>query len=156
VIFYFSREFLFSSLSGGERVNPTQILLTRVDAEKLIKLIGDAQREGYRGSSYIKLLAGEIDKAQIVDPHEIPSDVITLNSTAQLVDLETNEEMVYTLVFPENANPLQGKISILAPIGTAMLGYRAGDTFEWETPGGKRVLHIKAVTFQPEASGDFS
>ena len=137
-------------------MNPTKILLTRVDAEKLIKLISDAQREGYRGSSYLKLLAGEIDKAEIVEPHEIPSSVITLNSTALLVDLETSEEMVYTLVFPENADPLQGRISILAPIGTAMLGFRTGDTFEWDTPGGKRVLYVKAVTFQPEASGDFS
>ena len=137
-------------------MNPTKILLTRVDAEKLIKLISDAQREGYRGSSYLKLLAGEIDKAEIVEPHEIPSSVITLNSTALLVDLETSEEMVYTLVFPENADPLQGRISILAPIGTAMLGFRTGDTFEWDTPGGKRVLFVKAVTFQPEASGDFS
>ena len=137
-------------------MNPTKILLTRVDAEKLIRLIGEAQREGYRGSPYLKMLAGEIDKAQIVEPDEIPADVITLNSTAQLVDLETSEEMVYTLVFPENADPLQGKISILAPIGTAMLGFRAGDTFEWDTPGGKRVLFVKAVTFQPEASGDFS
>jgi hypothetical protein len=58
-------------MSGGERVNSTKILLTRVDAEKLIKLISDAQREGYRGSPYLKMLAGEIDKAQIVELHEI-------------------------------------------------------------------------------------
>ena len=82
-----------------------------------------------------------------------PADVITLNSTARLVDQETNEEMVYTLVFPEAADIAQGKISVLAPIGTAMLGYKTGDTFEWDTPGGKRTLRVQEILYQPEASG---
>ena len=59
-----------------------------------------------------------------------------MRSTASLLDLDTREEMDYTLVFPEDADPLEGKISILAPIGTAMLGYRVGDEFSWGTPDG--------------------
>jgi regulator of nucleoside diphosphate kinase len=99
-------------------------------------------------------LAEEIEKASVVLPDQIPSDVITLNSTARLIDRETREETVYSLVFPENADTSQGKISILAPIGTAMLGYKAGDTFEWDTPGGKRIIHVKEILYQPEAAGN--
>lgn len=63
--------------------------------------------------------------------------------------------MDYTLVFPEDADPGKGRISVLAPIGTGMLGCRVGDTFEWDTPSGKRVIHVKRIIYQPEAAGDF-
>jgi regulator of nucleoside diphosphate kinase len=59
------------------------------------------------------------------------------------------------LVFPENADLKQGKVSILAPIGTAMLGYEVGDIFEWDVPAGKRRLKVKRIIYQPEASGDY-
>ena len=131
------------------------IYITAVDGEKLRDLIWQAQATDYRGSPYLKMLAGELDRAIVLDPHEIPADVITMNSTASLVDVESGEDMLYTLVFPEAADPIQGKISVLAPIGTAMLGYRVGDTFEWETPDGERKLRVKKVVFQPEASGDY-
>jgi regulator of nucleoside diphosphate kinase len=78
-----------------------------------------------------------------------------MNSTACLEDLDTEEEETYTLVFPENADLGQGKISVLAPIGTAMLGYEVGDTFEWEVPAGKRRLRVKRIIYQPEASGEY-
>ena len=135
-------------------MNQPKIFVTTKDAEKLRDLIRDAYHTEYRGSDYLKQLAGEIEKASVVQPDQIPSDVITLNSTARLVDQETNEEMIYTLVFPEDADTSQGKISILAPIGTAMLGYKVGDTFEWDTPGGKRIIRVKEILYQPEASGD--
>ena len=135
-------------------MNQPSIFITTKDVEKLRDLIREAFHTEYRGSDYLKKLAQEIEKASVVQPEEIPSDVITLNSTARLVDRETNEEMVYTLVFPEDADTSQGKISILAPIGTAMLGYKAGDTFEWDTPGGKRTIRVKEILYQPEAAGD--
>lgn len=135
-------------------MNQPTIFITTNDAAKLRKLLREAYYSEYRASEYLKKLAGELEKASLVRPEEIPADVITLNSTARLVDQGTSEEMVYTLVFPEDADPSQAKISILAPIGTAMLGYKAGDTFEWETPGGVRTLLVKEVIYQPEASGD--
>ncbi len=132
------------------------IYITKTDEEKLRDLISKSQYSEYRGSPYLKMLAGELDKAQVVDSREIPPDVITLNSTVQLIDLESNDEMIYTLVFPEEANVSEGKISVLAPIGTGMLGYRVGDTFEWDTPGGKRSIRVDKILHQPEASGDYS
>ena len=85
----------------------------------------------------------------------MPHDVVTMNSRVQLVDLDTGEAMTYTLVFPDDADLRQGKISVLAPIGTAMLGYRVGDTFEWRVPAGLRRLKIEAILYQPEAAGDY-
>jgi regulator of nucleoside diphosphate kinase len=78
-----------------------------------------------------------------------------MNSKARLRDLETNEEMIYTLVFPEDANVEEDKISVVAPIGTAMLGQRVGDEFEWEVPAGTVRLRVEELLYQPEAAGDF-
>ena len=131
------------------------ILITEVDRQRLIDLIVNARAGEYRGSIYLEQLRGELDRAQIVTSQEIPADVITMNSKVVLVDLESGEEETYTLVYPENANTAEGKISILAPIGTAMLGYRVGDIFEWQVPAGTRRLKIEKILYQPEAAGDY-
>jgi len=91
----------------------------------------------------------------IVDSREVLQDVITMNSRAELVDLDTNETMVFTLVFPRDANIDEGKISVLAPLGAAILGYRLGDQFEWQVPAGIRRLKITKIVYQPEAAGDY-
>ncbi len=131
------------------------IYITEQDRKRLLDLIMDAQSGGYRGSVYLEKLRGELDRAQIVPSREIPGDIITMNSRVALVDLDTQEEEIYTLVYPENANTSEGKVSILAPVGTAMLGYRVGDVFEWEVPAGKRRLKVDKILYQPEAAGDY-
>ena len=131
------------------------IQITELDRKRLIDLILEAQSGEYRNSVYLDQLRGELERAQIVAPQEIPGDVITMNSTVALTDLDTGEEETYTLVYPENTDTTQGKVSILAPIGTAMLGYRVGDVFEWEVPAGKRRLKVTKIHYQPEASGNF-
>ncbi len=131
------------------------IHITAFDLERLQKLILDAQSTEYRKSEYLENLRTELNRAIIVKPQEIPPTVVTMNSTIELVDMDTNEEEVYTLVFPENADISKGKISILAPIGTAMLGYEIGDVFEWDVPAGKRRLRVGRIIYQPEASGNF-
>ncbi len=119
------------------------IHITEFDLKRLRKLLFDAQSTDYRKSEYLEKLQMEINRGEIVSPKDIPSDVVTMNSTVCIEDLDTEEEEIYTLVFPENADLSQGKISILAPIGTAMLGYEVGDTFEWEVPAGKRRLRVR-------------
>jgi regulator of nucleoside diphosphate kinase len=131
------------------------IHITELDHKRLIDLITNAQSGEYRGSVYLEKLRGELDRAKIVLPQEIPGDVITMNTKVALLDLDTQEEETYTLVYPEHANSAEGRISILAPIGTAMLGYRAGDVFEWEVPAGKRRLKVDKILYQPEAAGDY-
>lgn len=136
-------------------MNEKTIHITELDRQRLVDLIVDAQSGEYRGSVYLENLRGELDRARIVPPQQIPGDVITMNSKVIVRDLESGEDETYTLVYPEQANAAEGKISVLAPIGTAMLGYRIGDVFEWEVPAGKRRLRIEKILYQPEASGDY-
>ena len=131
------------------------IRITASDRQRLIDLIMDAKAGEYRGSMYLDKLRGELERAQIVQPQEIPADVITMNSKVALLDLDTQEQEIYTLVYPEAANSTEGRISILAPVGTAMLGYSVGDTFEWEVPAGKRRLKVERILYQPESAGDY-
>ena len=80
--------------------------------------------------------------------------MITMNSQVRIEDVDTGMENVYTLVFPSDAGIQEKKLSILAPIGTALLG-PAGETVDWPVPAGVRTVRIKAVLYQPEAAGDF-
>jgi regulator of nucleoside diphosphate kinase len=79
-----------------------------------------------------------------------------MNSRVRLRDLDSGEQMEVSLVYPSASDAAAKKISILAPIGTAILGYRKGDVVEWEVPAGMRRLEVEDVLYQPEASGDFS
>jgi regulator of nucleoside diphosphate kinase len=104
----------------------------------------------------LKTLRAELDQARVVPPSDIPPDVITMNSRAEVRDLDDNETMTYTLVFPAKANVDEGLISVLAPIGTAMLGHRVGDEFEWHVPAGPIRLRVESVLYQPEAAGHYN
>jgi regulator of nucleoside diphosphate kinase len=132
------------------------IHITAQDMEQLKKLLGEEKdRHGYgngRGE-HLKGLETELNRSIRVAAEKVPPDVITMHSKAHLIDLDSGEELVYTLVFPNEANIRQDKISVLAPIGTAMLGYRVGDMFEWPVPDGVRRLQVKGVLYQPEAAG---
>jgi regulator of nucleoside diphosphate kinase len=128
------------------------IIMNAVDHEELSCAIAAAGRLSDRARAEITTLRSELERAEIVAPDEVPPDVITMNSRAQLIDLDTNERMEFTLVFPAQADIEEGKISILAPLGTAMLGYRVGDEFEWAVPYGYRRLRVARIEFQPGAS----
>ena len=128
------------------------IFITQADMKRLQSLI-----ESMKSSREdLQALRDELHQAHIVAPADIPKDVVTMNSKAQVRDLETNEIMTYTLVFPGNANIDDGKISVLAPVGTAMLGHRAGDEFEWHVPAGPVRLRVEEVLYQPEAAGHYN
>ena len=135
-------------------MNQRTIFITEKDMERLRKLMPDTRRSPGI-PAHLKDLAGELDRAETIASRKVPSDVITMNSRVQLVDLESGEAMEYTLVFPQDADLAQGKISVLAPIGTAMLGYRVGDVFSWQVPSGERRIKVEAILYQPEAAGDY-
>jgi regulator of nucleoside diphosphate kinase len=124
------------------------IIITAPDHARLTDMVAF----GGLSKAEARALASELERADIVPPDAVPPDVITMNSRAELLDLDTDERMEFTVVFPYDADFAEGKISILAPIGTGMLGYRVGDTFEQPTPFGVRRLRVLAVTFQPEAA----
>lgn len=140
-----------ASMSGENK-----IYITEFDMKRLKGLIKFAQeRWDKRVIKYLETLDEELDRAEVVRPEEIPTNIITMNSTFRLIDLDSGEHCVYTLVFPANADSATRKISILAPMGTAVLGYRVGDTVEWEAPAGLKKLRVKEIVYQPEASGDY-
>jgi regulator of nucleoside diphosphate kinase len=128
------------------------IIMNAVDHEELSCALAAAGKLSDRARAEITTLRSELQRAEIVAPDKVPPDVITMNSRAQLLDLDTNERMEFTLVFPAEADIEEGKISILAPLGTAMLGYRVGDEFEWAVPYGYRRLRVMGIKFQPEAT----
>lgn len=131
------------------------IYITEYDLKRLRALVHGAKPAERRANPYLEDLEAELARGRVVAPTKVPPDVVTMNSRVQLVDLDTQEEMVYTLVYPQDADITQSKISVLAPIGTAMLGYRVGDTFLWQVPDGVRRLQVKQVLYQPEAAGDY-
>ena len=128
------------------------IIMTAADHEALSYAIAAAEKLSARGRAEMSALEAELARAEIVDAGEIPADVITMNSRAELLDLATRERMKFTLVLPIDADINRGKISVLAPLGTAMLGQRVGDEFKWNVPYGLRRLKVVAVHWQPETA----
>ena len=132
-----------------------RIYITTQDKQRLEDLLAEAAIFEARHRGDLKSLGEELQRAVIVDPKEIPDDVITMNSRAAMIDLDTRETITLTLVFPPEADIDEDKISVLAPIGAGMLGYRVGDKFEWAVPDGIRRMKVAKVHYQPEAAGDF-
>ena len=131
------------------------IIITETDVKRLADLLAVAEEFNYKDRDDLKKLVTELERAKVVNSPEVPRDVVTMNSKVVIVDEDTQEEMVYTLVYPKDANVEAGRLSVFAPLGTAILGYREGDTIEWEVPRGTRRLRVKEVAYQPEAAGDY-
>ena len=128
------------------------IFITEEDMERLQYLLDPAGRLLSRDQEHLETLEEELDRAKVVSPSQIPKDVVTMNSKVRVRNMDTGNDATYTLVFPRDADIAQGKISVLAPIGTAILGYRVGDVIEWRVPGGRRRLRVEEVLYQPEAA----
>ena len=135
--------------------NKRKIFVTEYDHKRLTDLIERSTNSGSRDRTDLEELAAELENAKIVAPKRIPPDVVTMNSTVRVRDLENGKEYTYTLVFPDEADPAEGMISIVAPIGTALLGYACGDTIDWHVPSGTRRLKVVDLVYQPEAAGDY-
>jgi len=129
-----------------------RLYITKADYEKLQRLIEGMRTTGSFDMKYLNMLAEELDHAEVVEPEAVPPNVVTMNSEVRLKDLDSGQSIVYRLVFPAQARR-ENSISVLAPIGMAMLGYQVGDIIEWPVPRGIRRLKVLEVLFQPEAAG---
>ncbi len=128
-----------------------QLLVTQVDAERLRALL--REREGTaHDQAHLGQLALELERAIEIDPADVPYDVITMHSRVRVLELESGGRTEFTLVYPGEADVAEHRISVLAPFGTAVLGYRAGDEIVWGMPGGIRRLRVERV-WPPERSG---
>lgn len=130
------------------------ILISSLDALRIEKLFDSL---GLDQISNIDDLQSELDRADIVAPEEIPPNIVTMNSTVQFKVDSSDKEFSLTLVYPKDVDGSNSKISILAPVGSALLGLKEGDQISWPKPGGGFLLvHIIKIIFQPERSGELS
>ena len=132
---------------------PTPLILTRLDVQRLEQLI-DSLPETTPG---VEALQAELDRAETIVGHEeVPAGVVTMNSRVHCREESSGKDYHLTLVYPKDANADEGKISILAPVGSALLGLHAGQHIDWPAPGGKTLkLKLLEVEYQPEAAGHF-
>ena len=121
------------------------IFIAEDDARRLTFLLSGGRDAGTHDFAHLRELRAELERAVIVAPRDIPAGVITMYSVATVFDLTGGSRRQITLVYPHEADPSAGKISVLAPLGTALLGYRQGDEVEWLMPGGIRRLRIENV-----------
>jgi regulator of nucleoside diphosphate kinase len=127
------------------------IHITRTDFSRLRSLLEANSPASPAMRAAFSRLEEEIDRAEVMEPDEMPADVITLDAWARLLDLDSGEEMLCSPVLPSRSNAGAGRLSVLAPLGLAILGYRSGDTIEWRVPGGLRRLQVLQVLYQPGA-----
>lgn len=135
-------------------MNMKPIYITDQDRHRLEDLIYGCRANSNGHASYIKDLEREVRRARTVERTLVPSNVVTMNSRVRLRDLETGEIEVYTLVYPLMADPQENRISVLAPVGTAIVGSSVGDFIEWPVPAGTRRLFVEEILYQPEQAGD--
>lgn len=137
----------------GRMASERAVYVTSKDFERLTRLL--EAHVSRRDKGAMTALEEELGRAVVVEPEKIPPDVVTMNSRVQFEDLDSGERTEVTLVYPQDADVEQGKISVLAPVGSALLGLSVGQSISWPLPGVKnRNLRVVNVTYQPEAAGD--
>ena len=129
------------------------IIINELDAERIDRLL---EQPAFANSPVADALNDELDRAQMLAPEAMPHDVVTMNSTVKFRDLTSGEERVRTLVFPSQVTDSASQLSVLAPVGAALLGLKVGSTIHWELPGGASThLEVLELLYQPEAAGEF-
>ena len=127
-----------------------QIILSSQDLQRLERLLDSVSAEDVPG---LDALRRELDRAEVVEPDAMPENVVTMNSTVRFVDELSGREFELTLAYPDDMHLTHGTVSILAPIGSALLGLSVGQSIDWTLPGDRTTtLRILAVTYQPEAA----
>lgn len=131
--------------------NKPPIVISRLDLERidaLLERMPPVQVSQYEG------LRAELDRAEVVEPTAMPADVVTMNSVVTFKDEDSSDELTVSLVYPSGAG-VPGTVSILAPVGSALLGLKVGQQIAWPTPDGRqRQLRVLEIEYQPEAAGD--
>lgn len=125
--------------------------MTSLDFDRLEAILDALPAESFPGKTELR---GELDRAEVVEPQDVPPDVVTMNSKVRFV-LESGEEFCLTLVYPQDIDGSSERISILAPVGSALLGLSAGAQIEWPRPGGGVMkVRLVEVVYQPERAGE--
>ena len=131
------------------------ITVSSLDLERIEELLGSP---AYRNLPGMNALQEELNRARVVDPEEVPPELVTMNSTVVILDEESNTQSELTLVYPQSAQATQAvnPVSVLAPVGSALLGLSVGQSISWPGPNGRELhLRVLGVKNQPEASGQY-
>lgn len=133
--------------------NRPNIIISSLDADRLDALLESLPKGAFPGKAELEV---ELARADIVEPKQVPPTVVTMNSTVRFRVTSSKEEFSLTLVYPKDLDASGDKISILAPVGSALLGLSQGDDIEWPRPGGGTLkVHIEEVLYQPERAGEY-
>jgi regulator of nucleoside diphosphate kinase len=132
-----------------------QIVMTDADIERLERMLRGVEGPSNSLYGYAQALKGEIGRASVVPARAVPQDIVTMNSRIKVRDVKTRKVETYVLVYPWDASGVAGCLSVLAPIGTALLGTRVGQMVSWQVPSGERALRVEAILYQPEAAGQY-
>ncbi|MDD3518906.1 MAG: nucleoside diphosphate kinase regulator [Chromatiales bacterium] len=132
-------------------MNQPTITVSSLDLERIERLLEQAGRDEHQP------LRRELERAEVREPEEMPADVITMNSTALFVDEDSGTKREMTLAYPRDADGASGRVSILAPVGSALLGLAVGQRIDWPAPSGGKPLRLRvlAIRYQPEAAGAY-
>lgn len=129
-----------------------QITMSSLDLERIEALLAALPASVFPGKAELQ---AELDRADVVEPQDIPPTVVTMNSTVRFAIAETGREFCLTLVYPRDMDGSADRISILAPVGAALLGLSVGDELTWPGPGGKTMtVRVQEIVYQPERAGE--
>lgn len=132
----------------------SQLIINKNDYSRIHQCITTAKQNNSIKKEEAEKLASELKNAKLVEPKEIPGDVVTMNSVVKIHFQNSKEQMEFTLVYPKDANVKERKISIFSAVACALIGYRVGDEIEWQLPSGMTKIVIDEIIYQPEAAGD--
>ena len=134
----------------------SNIIVNRLDYIRIQKQINEARLKKTIDAVEAEKLLNELNSATIVNPNEIPGDVVTMNSVVKISFADSEKQLEFKIVYPDEANFKEKRVSIFSPVATALIGFRVGDLIEWMVPGGPTKIRIDGIVYQPESAGDFT
>jgi len=132
-----------------------RIIMNKLDYARILKCIQDGKSRKTINAMEAETLLNELRAAKIVEPFEVPDDIVTMNSIVRIKFLKTNKEIKFRIVYPDQANIKENKISIFSPVATALIGYKVSDEIDWMVPSGLTKIRIEEILYQPEAEGNY-
>lgn len=133
-----------------------RIIMSKIDHVRIMSWLNKAMQSKTITATEAEKLQNELENAEILEPEKIPGDVVTMNTIVKLTFLNNNKQVQFQIVYPNNSNIRENKISIFSPVATALIGYQVGDLIEWIVPSGMTKIRIDEIIYQPEAAGDYN
>lgn len=134
----------------------TQLQITHLDYQRLNNLIQSMKSRTKDDLQNLEVLENEIDRAKRIEPRKITPEVVTMNSEVELMDMDTKRKMKFRLVYPQDADFRAGRLSVLSPLGSALIGYSVGTEVSFKVPAGLKQVRIEKILYQPEANGEYT